>query len=139
MCSANIKGRKKLSSTLSDKYPPFVMLKQRGKVLHPNVCCGAPLFVSVASLLKGHILKKCRASLRLLHVDAVECVYCMKLKKQGVTNHGVCRNPEINFNTFEELFKTIFTYFKTLLPLPVLTSYYGCVLEIKNRAGGVKF
>lgn len=52
------KRGKKLSSTLSDKCPPFVMLKERGKALHPNVSCRAPLFVSVASLLKGSHFKR---------------------------------------------------------------------------------
>lgn len=52
------KRGKKLSSTLSDKCPPFVMLKERGKALHANVCCRAPLFVSVASLLKGSHFKR---------------------------------------------------------------------------------
>lgn len=92
------KGKKKLSSTLSDKYPPFVMLKERGKVLHPNVCCGAPLFVSVASLLKGRILKKCRLGLRLLHTDSVEYLHCKRLKKQlhkRVTSH--VKQPRIHF------------------------------------------
>lgn len=31
------KEKKRLCSMLCDKYPPFVMLKERGKVLHPNV------------------------------------------------------------------------------------------------------
>lgn len=59
------------------------MLKERGKVLHPNVRCRAPLFVSVASLLKSLILKKWRPSIRLLHIDAVEYLYCITLDIQS--------------------------------------------------------
>lgn len=58
------KGRK-LSSTPSDKYPPFATLKDRGKVLHLNVCCRAALLVSVGSLWRvGHVLKRRTMSTR---------------------------------------------------------------------------
>lgn len=79
---------------LSDKYPPFDMLKERRKVLHLNVCCRAPFFVSVASLLKGCTLKKCS----LLHIHAAEYLYCTKQKKQShkcVILYGR-KNPGMN-------------------------------------------
>ncbi len=52
-----MKAKKKLSFMPSDKYPPFVMLREEGKVLHPNVRWRAPLFVSVAGLLKGRFVR----------------------------------------------------------------------------------
>lgn len=35
--------KEKLSPTLGDKYPAFVILKEEGKVLHPNACHRAQL------------------------------------------------------------------------------------------------
>lgn len=93
---------------LSDKYPPFDMLKERRKVLHLNVCCRAPFFVSVASLLKGCTLKKCS----LLHIHAAEYLYCTKQKKQShkcVILYGR-KNPGMNLVMRRNDWTTISAY-----------------------------
>lgn len=92
------KGKEKLSSTLSDKYTPFVRLKARGKVIHPNGCCRAPFFVSTP--VEGSHFKKCRPSVRLLHVDAVKCFYNIELYKQD-------NKKTLHFYTLTELRKKV--------------------------------
>ena len=46
------------------------------------MCAAGHLSVSVASLLKGRILKKCRLSKRLFHIDGAGYMYCIKAEKQ---------------------------------------------------------
>lgn len=88
MCSADIKGKKKLGATLSDKCPPFETWKCGGKVLHSNVCWRGLFFVFLegggAVEEKWTVAHKCSTKKKATEKDTFHTGECTKNRRHIV-------------------------------------------------------